>query len=50
MDLRWKNCANVNSDHMHERKFTLFKAVFPLLGIINIPVSASTKFHYGYKR
>lgn len=41
MDLKWNYCKDVSVDKMHNKKITLFKAVFPLLGIINIPVSAS---------
>lgn len=35
-------------DYHNSIDFTLFRATFPLFGIITIPVSASARIKYGY--
>lgn len=48
LSVSWKNCVTKPNNRNYSKKFTLFKATFPLLGIITIPVSASIKFDYGF--
>lgn len=45
----WENCKNHPHDMEKSKEITLFKATFPLLGIIVIPVEASVKLNWGYK-
>lgn len=33
---------------MKSKKYTFFKATYPLLGIVVVPVSASGSFNYGF--
>lgn len=41
VSVSWKNCKNSPMDHEYSKNITVFKATFPLFGIIVIPVQAS---------
>ena len=49
VDINFKHCGGTYQKNEH-RKFNmlLFKAVYPILGIITIPVQVDLTINYGY--